>query len=137
MDERIAEVIRDLCKNNIYMKNIGLEMIEMEVGHITGRIPVTEDIINPYGSVHGGALYAMADIVAGFTACTYGSYVSTVSGNLTYLKPCMNTKYITCKADVLHPGRKVTSVSIEIVDDNENLLETGTFVFCMMDKKII
>lgn len=136
MDERIKEVIENLCKTNIYMKNIGLEIIAMEKGHMETKIPVTESIVNPYGSVHGGALYALADITAGFTACTYGSYVSTSNGNLTYIKPGMNTEYIVCTADVLHPGRKVTSVAVKLTDDKDNLLDTGTFIFGIIDKKL-
>ena len=134
MNDHIKETILKLCESNIYIKNIGLELTDMREGHITSRVPVTEAIINPYGSVHGGALYAIADITAGFTACTGGFYVSTSSGNLTYIRPAIMSDYIICEADILHAGRKVTSVSVRLLDDAGMLLDTGTFTFCMLDR---
>lgn len=135
MDQRIKEKIIEIARDNEYMRNLGLEFLQIETGYIRGRMPVKPAIINPYGSVHGGALYALADIMAGLTACTGGTFVSTVNGHMSYLKPGMNTAYITCEAKVLHAGKKIITVTVALYNDDEVMLENGTFIFSVLENR--
>jgi len=137
MNNEVRGIITGLVAENLYMQNLGVEFLDIEEGYISARIPVREGIINPYGSVHGGALYSVADIVAGFCACTYGRYVSTSTGNMVYIAPAMNTEYIHCEARVLHRGNKVASVAVELRADDAKLLDTATFTFCLLSKEVI
>lgn len=131
------ERIQRLIDENEYMKNLGIELIEVWEGSVTARIPVTDAVKNPYGSVHGGCLYAFADIVAGFAACTSGRYSSTINGNMNFLKPAMDTEYITCTAIRERQGKSVGVYHVNLFDDKEQLLETGTFTFYMLSRKFL
>ena len=59
----------------------------------------------------------------------YGHYVSTISGNMNYIKPAMNTNYIYCIGEVVRQGKQISVYNIELSDDNGNILETGSFTF--------
>lgn len=133
--EMYDKTVRFVSENK-YMRDFGLEILDIDTGYAKGRAAVTDGILNPYGSVHGGVLYALADLVSGIAACTYGNFASTVNGNVNYLKPAMNTDYIYCEASVVRNGRKVSVYDIKITDDSDSVLETGTFIFYMMDSKV-
>ena len=48
-------------KNNEFINHLGLEMIEESSKYAKGRIPVKEELLNPFGTMHGGVLYSTND----------------------------------------------------------------------------
>ena len=133
----IEKIIEKITKENNYIKNLGIELVEYREGYAKGKMKVTENNINPYGSVHGGALYSLADTIAGFAAASYGTYASTVSGNMNFINPAMNTKYVYCEAKKVRQGKKISLYNVELFDDNNKILENGSFTFYMLSKKVL
>ena len=78
MSEDVKQALIRFNKDNIYVQNLKIELADMSLGYVKGKMMVTEDVLNPYGSVHGGCLYSLADIVSGIAACTYGKFSSTI-----------------------------------------------------------
>lgn len=102
-----------------------------------GRTSIQKEFTNIYGDLHGGVLYSAVDTICGIAAGTYGYYVTTVDGQIRYLKAARATEYVTCTAKVVKPGRNITVVSFEIMDSNGMLLNTGDFSFYNLKEKEI
>lgn len=102
-----------------------------------GRTAIQKEFTNIYGDLHGGVLYSAVDTICGIAAGTYGYYVTTVDGQIRYLKAARATEYVTCTAKVVKPGRNITVVSFEIMDSNGMLLNTGDFTFYNLKEKEI
>ena len=49
----------------LFHGGIGLKMTVIEKGYAEGEIPVTSQLGNPIGSIHGGAYLALADKIMG------------------------------------------------------------------------
>jgi len=125
--EIINQVYEALDKS-MFIKNMGLEFVELDKTHGVGRVHFDEHIQNPYGTAHGGFLYALADTVAGSTATVAaGRFCTTIDGNMSYLEPGHNTEYIWCYADVQRVGKQLVNVKVEIRNDDGNVLDVGTF----------
>jgi len=123
----IRQDIIDACNKSAYIRYLNLEFVKLEREEAIGRIPFTEDIHNPYGSVHGGCLYTLADTVAGSLACMCGKFCTTVDGSMNYFAPAMDTEYVYCYAKLVREGGSLVNVSIEIKDDDGKLLDNGSF----------
>ena len=106
-------------------------------GKNKGRTAIQKEFTNIYGDLHGGVLYSAVDTICGIAAGTYGYYVTTVDGQIRYLKAARATEYVTCTAKVVKPGRNITVVSFEIMDSNGMLLNTGDFTFYNLKEKEI
>ncbi len=89
---------------------------------------------NPYGMVHGGALYTMADDAAGTAAHSDGRHYVTQSGDLHFLD---NRAHGTIRAAgrVRHRGRSTVLVAVDITDEAGTTLATGTFSYFCVDAK--
>ncbi|WP_294407154.1 PaaI family thioesterase [uncultured Clostridium sp.] len=136
-DQLITETLLKTIHDDIYIKMLGIEIITISTGYAKSRMKVTREICNPYNSVHGGCLFSLADITAGYASCSYGNYVSTVSGNMNYIKPAMNTQYIYCVGQVVRQGKQISVYNVELSDNDGNILETGSFTFFTLNKKVI
>ncbi len=133
---QLKEVMLRVMKNNSYMQFLGIEMVEMKEGYGLGRIKYKEELLNPYGMLHGGSLYSLADIVAGSVACMCGCFVTTVSGTMNFLLPAVKTEYVYCEAEQLRMGRHLAVFSVRIKDDNGKILDSGEFTFFVTEQKV-
>ena len=70
-DTILENNIRKKVVDNPYMKMLDMEFLEIGKGYAKGRIKLQPKHLNPYGSVHGGCLYSLADSVSGTAASTY------------------------------------------------------------------
>ena len=133
----INKILLQTARDDVYMKMLGIEIIDLSCGYAKSKMKITPQICNPYNSVHGGCLFSMADITAGYAACSYGNYVSTVSGNMNYIRPAMNTEYIYCVGQVVRQGKQISVYNVELSDDYGNVLETGSFTFFKLNKEVV
>ena len=131
-----TEALCQMIEENSFAKTIGLEMLELREGYAEGRIPVKEESKNPLGTMHGGCLYSLADIVSGTAATLRGNYVTTVSGEFSYLRPAADTQYVTAKAQEIRFGKNLAVYRVDLVDDAGTVLDIATFTFFDLGKKI-
>ncbi len=137
VSEEVKEALLKLTQDNIYMQNLQIEIMDMKLGYVKGKMMVTNEIMNPYGSIHGGCLYSLADIVTGLAACTYGVFSSTIDGSMEYIIPAMNTDYIICESVEIRQGKHVSLYEANIYDDKGQLVDKARFSFYMMNRSIV
>ena len=122
------KLIKELYENK-FNQFIGFEILELSSTYSKARVKYDERLLNPYGSIHGGALLSFVDAMAGGTGSMSGYYVTTVSANLNFLLPAMNTEYIYCECMKLKTGKHILVFDIRVTDDSGNILDSGEFSF--------
>ena len=83
------------------------------------RLDIRPESRNPFGMVHGGALYTLADDAAGGAAHSDGRHYVTQHGDLHFLD---NRAHGTIRAAgrVRHRGRSTVLVDVEITEDRKS-----------------
>lgn len=122
------------CKLNSFM---GIEWVELEKGYAKTRLKLKEEVFNPYGFMHGGALLTIADVTAGTAACMNGYFVTTVNSSMNFLAEGKNTEYIYCEARELRYGRHIAVYDVRITDDAGNILDSAEFSYFISDKAVL
>jgi len=98
---------------------LGLEIMEVEPGRVTARLPVRPALLAPNGYLHAASVVALAD-----TACGYGSVVTMPEGGQGFTTIELKSNFlgtalegaITCTATLAHGGR-TTQVWDAVVTD--------------------
>lgn len=114
----------------------GVELISTAPGEITGACRLREELLNPYGMVHGGAVNTLLDTLGGMAACSARlpmRYVVTRSADIHFLRPISGER-MTGKAHVIHSGRQMCLVQAEAFDDQGRLCASGQLEFFYVDK---
>lgn len=83
---------------------------------------------NPFGNVHGGALFTLADVCAGVTARTDGRCYVTQAASVQFLRGAKEGR-VTARGSVIRRGRTVCIIEVRITDADGELLFLGTFTF--------
>ena len=81
--------------------------------------------LNPYGIVHGGVLFGLADTCAGTLAFMSGNTPVTTSANINYLNKAGGSK-LKAEATILKEGKKIGYYNVNIYDDNNILIANST-----------
>jgi 1,4-dihydroxy-2-naphthoyl-CoA hydrolase len=118
---------------NPYHKVLGITVLERRPGY--GKIALKKDENTPGGiggSVHGGVLAAMVDIVmlvALFAEMREGEQpAGTAELSITYLRQT-HGEHIYAEANVVKRGRQLSLVEIDITDDDGRLCARGRTLY--------
>ncbi len=102
----------------------GLEVIELEDGLVRAEVPVTPQVHQPFGLVHGGVFASIAESIASlgtYVAVESQGMIAVGSSNQTsFLRPIL-AGTIHAVARARHRGRTTWVWDVEITDDDERL----------------
>jgi len=123
---------------------VGVKVTGLSPEGGTGELLLDARHLNPNGTVHGGALYTLADIVTGYTAIAWamdatGKSVeelacTTVSGSLNFLRQARGSKLI-CRAACRKMGKTLAVMDVSIFDDQNVEVSAGSFTYYYLDRK--
>lgn len=98
-------------------KELGLQVVEVSAGYARMEMDIDERHVNPIGSVHGGAIFALADSAGGTAAMSRGSFVTTVDGSIHYLNPAINVKKLIADTRELKAGKNILVYDVAVRDE--------------------
>ena len=80
-----------------FVKLTGIGNVEVDEGYAKGEIEIKPVHLNPIGTVHGGVLFTLADTIGGLASISRGGFSTTVSSDIVYLNPTMNSKKLIAR----------------------------------------
>ena len=131
------EEIRDYRnKSNPFGVMLHAETVELALGYAKAVMPITDEMRNPQGAIHGGVLYTLADLAGGNAAASHGEWIATVDADMHYLRPALNLTGLVAEAREVKYGRRISVYSVEVSDQDGNVLAVGTVTFASLGRKI-
>jgi 1,4-dihydroxy-2-naphthoyl-CoA hydrolase len=114
---------------------IGLALEETGPDRVTGSVPITADLLQPYGILHGGVLCSIVETLASFGgAIWYGDrgHVVGVSNSTDFLR-ATRTGTVHAVATPIHRGRSSQLWLVEITDDEGRAVARGQVRLANLD----
>ena len=81
-----AQQAAELNKKNLFATYNHIEAEFVEPDHAIFKLEIRPESKNPYGIVHGGAIYTMADNATGYAAHTDGRSYVTQGSSMHFLR---------------------------------------------------
>lgn len=121
--EKINKILRAAYADNSFVNLCDMVIDDISCGHAQLSMKITpEKHTNMYGVVHGGALAALADTVAGVTCSSVGARVVTINYTINFIKNIHAGDTAVSKGSIIQLGHKVIIVKIETYRGNGELL---------------
>lgn len=117
-----------------FARLIGLEITEIGEGTCRAHMIIEEKHVNPFGTVHGGCLYTLADTTAGTAAASDLRYGPTLNGELYFAHTTAGAKELFCEARVVKNGKTIKLVDFVITDDLGRENARGTLQYYVTGK---
>ncbi len=127
------EAIAAKLENNPVVNFVGIELLEVSVGHATLKLPLREEFHNSMGLTQGGILGVLADVAGGVSlysvlADPSKMVIPTIEFKLNFLRPARQGALIA-RGQVTHHGRQIAVCQVDISTMEDTLLATGIFTY--------
>ncbi|MDO4977548.1 MAG: PaaI family thioesterase [Eubacteriales bacterium] len=124
-------------KEHKYGKYMHAKTVEIADGYGKCIMEVQDAFTNPVGSVHGGAIFSLADMTAGAASTCKNTRTTTVNCTMNYLKPALHVKKLISEARRIKSGKTIEVYETEVKDEKGTLLATGTFTYFNLGGQLI
>jgi acyl-CoA thioesterase len=108
---------------DVFAQYCGIELVEAENGHAEARLKIQSHHLNGVGTVHGGMIFSLADLAFAAACNSHGTVAVAINVNISYLKSVSNG-VLVARAKEVSLGRKIGTYSVDVTDDEGNLVAT-------------
>ncbi|MFC3051313.1 hydroxyphenylacetyl-CoA thioesterase PaaI [Kordiimonas pumila] len=113
-------------KKITFEKKMGITLCKIAPTEATLKMTVTDDVLNFFGSAHGGAIYTLADAAFAY-ACNTEEYVTVgASCTMDYLLPAYSGDDLTATASLYAKNGRQEIYHIKITNQNNELIAIFT-----------
>jgi uncharacterized protein (TIGR00369 family) len=121
-DERVAQ---GLARANEVQEGLtaflGARIVEVAPGRLVAELAVRDELLTPFGTLHGGVMAALVDHVLGvvlYPLIPRGAWAATTEFKLNYLAP-VREGMLRAEANVLTLSRRTAVVRAEVTNGDD------------------
>jgi len=115
------ELIKRSLQNDRFAERTNVELLTVSSGHATTKLKLQPHHFNGVGTVHGGAIFTLADYAFAAAANSHGTIAVALNANITFMKAA-RTGTLWAEAREVSKNLKVGSYVVEVKDDTGELV---------------
>lgn len=115
------EKIKEFFKKDKFAEYAGIELLEVKEGWAKSKMEITENHLNGIGTVHGGAIFTLADFTFAVAANSYKTVTVAINANISFMKAA-SSGTLFAEAEEISTNPKIGTYTITITDDNGELI---------------
>lgn len=109
--------LRSRLAGDPFARSLGIELLELGSGYARLGMTCREEMLNFFGMVHGGAIFALADVAHAAASNSHGVPATALGVNIQYVKPARAGQRLIAEAREEHLGRRTALYHIAVRDE--------------------
>ena len=110
-----------LADNDRFAGHVGIQLLEVAPGSAKASLKIDRQHLNAVNIAHGGAIFALADLVFAAASNSHGNVAVAINANISYLK-AVSGGILTAEAKEVSCNQKLATYSIRVTDDSGDLV---------------
>ena len=78
------EIVAKILAKDNFSQWLGVEVLDSELGECTIQMTIRKEMLNAFGTVHGGVTFAFADSALAFSSNSYGRISVALEVSMSY-----------------------------------------------------
>jgi acyl-CoA thioesterase len=115
------ETIKKFFKGDRLAEYLGIELVGVSMGKAVARMEIREEHLNGIGTVHGGAIFTLADFAFAVAANSHGRVTVAINVNISFMKASRNGT-LTAVANEISLNPKIATYTVNICNDDGELI---------------
>jgi acyl-CoA thioesterase len=111
--------VKRFVENDRFAKHLGVDMLEYGSGKAKAAMVIQDHHLNSAGTVHGGAIFALADAVFSAASNSHGTLAMAINVSISYFK-AVSGGTLTAAAEEVSLNPKLATYLIPVFDDKGN-----------------
>ena len=116
--------IKEFLKKDRFAEMLGIEILEASNGNSKARLEIQDKHLNAMDTVHGGAIFSLADLTLAAAANSYGTIAVALNVNISFLKTAKGG-VLYAEAIEISRNSKIGIYTINITDSEGGLISSA------------
>lgn len=116
--------IEELVSDDPFSANLGIRLTEVTPGFAETRLEVSEQHLNFHGTLHGGAIYGLADAAFAAASNAHGDPAVGLETNISYLQAADVGDTLVATAEETYAGNKTAEYEVTVADASDERIAT-------------
>ena len=108
-------------KNDKFAEYVGIELVEVAKGKAKAKMEIKNHHLNAVKTVHGGAVFALADLVFAVASNSHGTIAMGINVSISYLK-AVKEGVIFAEAKEVSINPKLATYNVNVTDGSDDLV---------------
>jgi acyl-CoA thioesterase len=110
------EDIQRYFSQECFASHSGMKLTEVSKGYAKAEMKIEKRHHNILGTVHGGAIFTLADMVFAAASNSYGTVAVAINADISFVKAAIEgTLYAEAKETSINP--KISTYVVNVTDD--------------------
>ena len=135
--DHALKMCNDFCKNTL-MEHLGIVFTDAGEGFLQATMPVTPQVHQPMGLLHGGASVALAESVGSAASLLFVNPALTEVRGIEISANHVRSKrdgIVTGTARIIHQGKSLHLWEIKITDEQDRLISICKLTNMVMPRR--
>lgn len=115
------EEIKEFFKGDNLARYLGIELVDVSRGKAVASMVVKNEHLNGIGTVHGGAIFTLADFAFAVAANSHGRVTVAINVSISYMK-AVSSGTLTAVAREVSLNPKIASYTVNICNKEGELI---------------
>ena len=121
------DALKKFVKQDRFAQHLGIEVLDFSAGRAQARMKIGTHHLNSAGTVHGGAIFGLADAVFSIASNSHGSLALAINVSISYFKAATKGILIAEAEEVsINPKLATYLITVRDEDDAKIALFQGT-----------
>ena len=110
------DTLKKFVHKDHFARHLGVEMLEYGGGKARARMKVGDHHLNSAGTVHGGAIFSLADAVFSVASNSHGTLALAINVSISFFK-ALSAGTLTAEAEEVSLNPKLATYLVTVTDD--------------------
>jgi acyl-CoA thioesterase len=108
--------IKEVLTKDSFARHNGIELVDVSDGSAKAVMHIKPEHLNVHGTVHGGAIFTLADFAFQAASNSRGVPAVAINGNIYYFKPGLKGTLVA-EAREISLSARIAAYNVEVKDD--------------------
>lgn len=113
--------IKEFFKRDKFAEFCGIKLVDVSPGRARTEMEIKKNHLNGVNTVHGGAIFTLADFAFAVAANSYGQVTVAINVSITYMTAATAGK-ITAEAREISRNPKLSTYTIDIYNEKGDVI---------------
>jgi acyl-CoA thioesterase len=113
--------LKRFVEQDAFARHVGVEVLEYGDGRATARLIVQPQHLNSAGTLHGGAIFSLADAAFSAAANSHGVLALSIDTSISYFR-AVSGGTLTAEAREVARNPKLATYLIDVTDESGGLI---------------
>lgn len=113
--------IKKFFKRDRLAEYLGIELVDVSEGTAVSRMKIKNEHLNGINTVHGGAIFTLADFTFAVAANSHGRVTVAINVNISFMKAAIKGT-LTATATEVSINPKLGTYTVNVTDEEGDLI---------------